>query len=104
MPKKKIRIAIADEGDSPLFSTLLEFVRDDYEIEFTKDLDAPYVLHSGNGYEVLRYSGVRIFATGKTSPPTSTSATMRSVSIVSPMGTATTGCHFSGSTARPTRC
>lgn len=69
MTKRKIRIAIADPGDTPLFTAILDFVRGDYDFEFTTDLDADFVLHSGNGYEVLRYSGVRIFATGENVSP-----------------------------------
>ena len=69
MAKSKIRIAIADPGDMPLFTAILDFVRDSYDFEFTTDLDADFVLHSGNGYGVLRYSGVRIFATGENVSP-----------------------------------
>jgi alpha(1,3/1,4) fucosyltransferase len=66
LPKK--RIAVMD-GDAILASAILEFVKDKYDIEQTDDKDAEYVFHSVNGYEVLKYSGVRIFIAGENVSP-----------------------------------
>lgn len=69
MSKRPLRIALADEAYEPLFSTILEFVNDRYDFRFTKDRDADFVLHSAGSHEVLKYSGVRIFATGEMVSP-----------------------------------
>lgn len=64
MSKRTIRIATADVP--PDFVRLvLGFVADRYDFELTRDYDAPYVFHSVDGYDVLKYPGVRIFITGE---------------------------------------
>lgn len=69
MSKRTIQIAITDDKYEPLFKTISEFVEDRYHFELTKNKDAPYVFHSASGHEVLKYSGVRIFATGEMMSP-----------------------------------
>ena len=61
--KKTIRIAVADIGPhaDKLTSAVLDFVEGLYTIEFTDDYDADFVFHSCLGYDVLKYSGVRIY-------------------------------------------
>lgn len=68
--KPKKRIALVDAGKNPeILRAVLSFVDDRYEIEITKDRDADYVFHSCFGYDVLKYSGVRIFVTGESVSP-----------------------------------
>lgn len=68
MTKRRIEIAFADPGDAPVFNGILEFVRDRYDISITDSRDADFVMHS-TGFNVLQYSGVRIFATGENVSP-----------------------------------
>ena len=68
MEKPTKRIAIVDSSDG-LAESVLEFVRDKYAIELTDQTDADYVFHSVHGYDVLKYSGVRIFITGENVSP-----------------------------------
>lgn len=65
IPIKKIRIAITDIGPhaDKLTSAVLAFVDDLYDIEITTDYDADFVFHSCLGYDVLKYTGVRIYIT-----------------------------------------
>lgn len=64
------RIAIVDAGRRPaLIESVLEFIADRYELVRTDERDADYVFHSCLGNEVLKYSGVRIFATGENVSP-----------------------------------
>ncbi len=64
------RIAIVDAGKNPEFvEAVLAFITERYSIQYTKDHDADYVFHSCFGYDVLKYSGVRIFATGENISP-----------------------------------
>lgn len=68
--KPKKRIALVDAGKNPeILRAVLPFVDDRYEIEITKDRDADYVFHSCFGYDVLKYSGIRIFVTGENVTP-----------------------------------
>ena len=68
--KPKKRIAIVDCGSPPhLAHGLLNFINEDYDIEITDDLDADYVIHSCMGYEVLKYSGIRIYVCGECVSP-----------------------------------
>jgi alpha(1,3/1,4) fucosyltransferase len=72
MSKPRKRIAIVDVGDSGrsrLADALLSLVSDRYEFEFTNARDAEYVFHASLGYEVLNYSGIRIFMTGECVSP-----------------------------------
>jgi len=69
MPKRTIQIAITDDKYEPLFKTISEFVNERYHFELTKKKDALYVFHSASGHEVLKYSGIRIFATGEMISP-----------------------------------
>lgn len=69
MPSKpKKRIAVVDVNPSHV-EPLLEFIKDRYLIELTMDRDADYVIHSVDGYDVLDYSGVRIFFSGENVTP-----------------------------------
>lgn len=68
MSKPVKRIAITDSPVSFIENTL-QFVSDQYELELTTDRDADYVFYSVDGYDVLKYSGVRIFVTGENVTP-----------------------------------
>ena len=68
--KPKKRIAIVDAGRRPeIVEAILPFIENHYEFELTTDYDADYVFHSCIGYDVLKYSGVRIFVTGENVSP-----------------------------------
>jgi hypothetical protein len=68
--KPKKRIAIVDCGTPPYVAHgLLNLINEDYDIEITDDLDADYVIHSCMGYEVLKYSGIRIYVCGECVSP-----------------------------------
>ena len=68
--KPKKRIAIVDCGSPPhLAHGLLNLINENYDIEITNDLDADYVIHSCMGYEVLKYSGIRIYVSGECVSP-----------------------------------
>ncbi len=68
--KRKVRIAAVDFGpEEVMLTAVLEFMKERYDFEVTKDRDADYVFHSNYGYEVLRYPGVRIFITGENVSP-----------------------------------
>ena len=73
--KPKKRIAIVDCGSPPHAAQgLLNLINEDYDIEITDDFNADYVIHSCMGYEVMNYSGIRIFVCGEcVSPNFSTS-------------------------------
>ena len=74
--KPKKRIAIVDCGSPPhVAHGLLNLINEDYDIEITDDLDADYVIHSCMGYEVLKYSGIRIYVCGECVSPNSVSYT-----------------------------
>lgn len=66
--KPKKRIAVVD-ADMSIVEPILEFIKDQYSIELTKDKAADYVIHSVGGYDVLQYSGVRIFVAGENVSP-----------------------------------
>lgn len=64
------RIAIVDAGQIPdIVNAILPFIEDRYELQITQDYDADYVFHSCMGYDVLKYSGIRIFVTGENVSP-----------------------------------
>lgn len=64
------RIAIVDAGRRPdIVKAVLTFIADRYELVHTDDHDADYVFHSCLGYDVLKYSGIRIFVTGENVSP-----------------------------------
>ncbi len=68
--KPKKRIAIVDAGRRPeIVEAVLPFIHDRYDLELTTDYDADYVFHSCMGYDILNYSGVRIFVTGENVSP-----------------------------------
>lgn len=68
--KSKKRIAIVDAGRRPeLVEAILPFINGHYELELTTSYDADYVFHSCLGYDVLKYSGIRIFVTGENVSP-----------------------------------
>ena len=68
--KPKKRIAIVDCGSPPhVAHFLLNLINEDYDIEITDELDADYVIHSCMGYEVLKYSGIRIYVCGECVSP-----------------------------------
>lgn len=66
-PSKK-RIAAVDIPEA-FAKHILEMVKTDYDFEFTQDYDADYVIHSIDGFDVLKYSGIRIFVTGENVTP-----------------------------------
>ncbi|HAW20617.1 MAG TPA: hypothetical protein DCX14_10580 [Flavobacteriales bacterium] len=64
------RVAIVDCGKPACVANgILKLLTDDYEIQLTKDYNADYVIHSCMGYEVLKYSGIRIFVCGECVSP-----------------------------------
>ena len=68
--KPKKRIAIVDCGSPPHAAHgLLNLINEDYDIEITDNFDADYVIHSCMGYEVLKYSGIRIYVCGECVSP-----------------------------------
>ena len=68
--KKKLQIAVVDEGpNAPVSRAVLRLIRGRYNVELTKDYTADYVIHSCSGYEVLKYSGIRIYVTGECVSP-----------------------------------
>lgn len=71
MKKKVLRIATTDIGPhtEKLTSAILSFVEDRFEIEKTFAYNADYVFHSCLGYDVLKYSGIRIFITEENVTP-----------------------------------
>ncbi|MEJ2525024.1 MAG: glycosyltransferase family 10 [Desulfuromonadales bacterium] len=68
MDKTVKRIAVTD-GPPAFVESILEFVKDRYDFEITEDIHADYVFYSVDGYDVLRYPGVRIFVTGENVTP-----------------------------------
>ena len=66
--KQPKRIAIV-EASGELAESVLRFVDDKYKLEFSNSTDADYVIHSCHGYDVLKYSGVRIFVSGENVSP-----------------------------------
>ena len=64
------RIALVDAGRCPeIIEMMLPLIDGHYNLERTTDLDADYVFHSCRGYDVLDYSGIRIFVTGENVSP-----------------------------------
>jgi hypothetical protein len=64
------RIAIVDAGNNPEFiKAVIAFITERYSVQYTKNYDADYVFHSCLGCDVLKYSGIRIFATGENISP-----------------------------------
>ncbi|MCF7817352.1 MAG: hypothetical protein K9M54_05660 [Kiritimatiellales bacterium] len=67
-PTKKV--AFVDAGRHPeIIEMVLPLIAARYHLERTDDYDADYVFHSCRGYDVLKYSGVRIFVTGENVSP-----------------------------------
>lgn len=62
------RIAITD-GQKDFVDNILCFVTDRYTFEVTDNKDADYVFHSIDGYDVLNYTGIRIFVAGENVTP-----------------------------------
>ena len=70
MPKPIKRIAIVDAGkDTAFIDAVLDFVREGYEFDFVHPRKADYIFHSCMGKDVLKYDGIRIFATGECVTP-----------------------------------
>ena len=68
--KPKKRVAIVDAGNNSDFvEAVIAFISQRYSVEYTKEYDAEYVFHSCFGYDVIKYSGIRIFATGENVTP-----------------------------------
>ncbi|MBN2162007.1 MAG: hypothetical protein JXR25_06935 [Pontiellaceae bacterium] len=64
------RIALVDAGRKPeIIEAVLPFIEDRYNLIRTDERDADYVFHSCLGYDVLKYSGIRIFVTGENVSP-----------------------------------
>ena len=65
----RIQLSVADFGLCHILADrLLDWVVDRYEVRYSSH-GAPYVLHSCNGYDVLKHPGVRIFVTGENVVP-----------------------------------
>lgn len=70
MPKPIKRIAIVDAGkDTAFIDAVLDFVRENYEFDFVHPREADYIFHSCMGKDILKYNGIRIFATGECVTP-----------------------------------
>lgn len=69
MNSKRIKYIAVVDADFGFAESVLKFVQDKYQIEFTSDKDADYVIHSSGGYDVLDYTGVRIFISGENVSP-----------------------------------
>ena len=70
MSKPIKRIAIVDAGkDTAFVDAVLDFVREDYQFDFVHPREADYIFHSCMGKDVLKYDGIRIFATGECVTP-----------------------------------
>jgi len=68
--RRKKRIAIVDAGRrTEIVDAILPYIEERYEFELTTDYGADYVFHSCMGYDVLKYSGIRIFVTGENVSP-----------------------------------
>ncbi len=66
--RRKLRVAYADVPPGYV-EGVLKHVEHLYDIELTRDRDADYVFHSCDGFDVLKYPGVRIFITGENVTP-----------------------------------
>ena len=62
------RIAVVD-SQKDFVKDVLRFVESRYDFIFTQEENADYVFHSIDGYDVLKYSGVRIFVSGENVTP-----------------------------------
>jgi hypothetical protein len=70
MTKPIKRIAIVDAGkDTAFIDAVLDFVREDYHFDFVHPREADYIFHSCMGKDILKYDGIRIFATGECVTP-----------------------------------
>ena len=70
MTKPIKQIAVVDAGkDTPFINAVLDFVREDYQFDFVHPREADYIFHSCMGRDVLKYDGIRIFATGECVTP-----------------------------------
>ena len=68
--KQQKRVALVDAGqESGILNAMLPFISDRYDLRITQSYDADYVFHSCSGYDVLKYSGIRIFVTGECVSP-----------------------------------
>ena len=66
MQKKIKRVALVDAGlKNYVTEAILALLSSQYEFKITNAREADYVFHSVDGYEVLNYTGVRIFVTGE---------------------------------------
>ena len=66
MQKKIKRVALVDAGlKNYVTEAILALLSSQYEFQITNAREADYVFHSVDGYEVLNYTGVRIFVTGE---------------------------------------
>ena len=66
---KQLRISVVDFGlGYGLADRVLDWVVDRYDVAIVQQ-DADFVLHSCNGFDVLRHPGVRIFVTGENVMP-----------------------------------
>tara|TARA_B110001469_G_scaffold126247_2_gene143425 strand:- start:3870 stop:4856 length:987 start_codon:yes stop_codon:yes gene_type:complete len=64
------RIAIVDCGHpAHVANAILKILTEEYKFEITEDYDADYVFHSCMGYEVLKYTGIRIYVGGECVSP-----------------------------------
>lgn len=66
---KQIKRIAAVDGQMDFIENILAFVEDRYDFEITNPKDADYVFHSIDGYDVLKYNGVRIFVSGENVTP-----------------------------------
>lgn len=62
------RVALLDTNEV-VARRMLSFVDDRYHFEYVPPGKADYIIHSVDGFDVLKYDAVRIFVTGENVPP-----------------------------------
>jgi len=66
MPNRPVSVALVDCGEPPFVANqLLAYLRRLYDVKLVAPGEADYIFHSCMGYDVLRYTGVRIYVTGE---------------------------------------
>ena len=66
MPKPIKHIAIVDAGKNTAFiDAVLALIQDRYQFKMVHPRKADYIFHSCMGKEIVKYDGIRIFATGE---------------------------------------
>ena len=69
MNEKRINYAVTSEVHPNLLNGILKLIPKHFKLVQTQSKNADYVFHSANNWEVLNYSGIRIFVTGENVSP-----------------------------------